>query len=424
MYNSTDVTIIIPVCCKTQESLGWLEECLQSAVSQGCEVVAHDDGSTVNTHDILSKYIKRYSYSVVNLGVSNARNQCVKLVRTSQIFPLDCDDRLKPDSIASLVKVWNGVPVYPDLAKFGQVNDPHYKLMEFHCDHITTYVGFSSVNVLHSLEQNKAIGGWDETIDFYEDGEYNARLFAMYCGQRHAEPLVEYRIHANQRTKHYGKLAAEYAARILVKIRSLDMACSSCGKRRTGPGNDPSAGVNSMLQNSMQRGPITSVLIGESYKNMPIDFEGKVLAVYVGGEGKAKHYYQGQGSKFSHRVQYGDHLYVDPRDAREFEATSDTRMLVRVKPRATVPQPVIVVEQPKPAETSKAPAPIRLVPEIPKVVYDLPDIANMTKGDVLQYDWGGIDIPACIRMEARGKNRKGIIEFLKLKIQGANVNTD
>lgn len=411
----SDVTIVIPVYCDTEEKLIWLDECFKSVMSQGCEVVAFDDGSTVNTIPVISKYIKRYGFSKTNRGVSFARNECVKLARTPLIYPLDCDDKLRPGAISTLEKLWKGVPIYSDMSKFGLVTDPHYELMNFHCDLITQYVGFTTVNVLHSVEQYYAIGGWDTLLDFYEDGEYNARLFARFCGYRHAEPLVEYRIHSTQRTKRYAKNAAEYATRILERIRSLDMACTACGKRRSSVSNAANisnAAKSSPLITTNTRGTVTEVLIGESYRNVPLEFDGKVLALYVGGEGKMKHYYQGQGSKQSYKVRYGDHIYADPRDVRDAAATSDTRMLIRVMRREE--QPVVTVT-PQKVEVAPLPQPIE-VPEMPKIVYDLPDIVNMTLSDLKDTPLDGVDIPALIRMEARGKNRKQIIEWLKKRV--------
>lgn len=420
----SDVTIIIPVYCNTDERLGWLEECLQSAISQGCEVVAYDDGSTVNVRALLSKYIKTFAYSDTNRGVAFARNECVKLVKTSLIFPLDCDDRLKPGSIQTLERLWKGIPLYVDLAKFGLINDNHYQLMEFDCSHITKFVGFTSVNVLHSVEQHNTIGGWDITLDFYEDGEYNARLFARYCGQRHAEPLVEYRIHATQRTKRYQKKAAAYATNILAKIRSIDMACSACSKRRSSVTNTSSASVSNLpaatnnFISLAERGAATQVLIGESYQNVPLEFEGKVLAVYVGGQGRMKHYYNGVASNTPYKVKYGDHLYVDPRDARTANMISDTRLLVRVERAESKPVVVVQPQPAQPVEVATMPEPVKLsMPDVPQVVHNLPDIGNLKLSDLKAMDelgeLDGVDIPALIRMEARGKNRKQVIDWLK-----------
>ena len=98
----SDVTIILPVYCDSAIKLQWLEECLQSIVGQGCNIVAFDDGSPENTLAVLSKYIQDIAYSKTNRGVSFARNECIKLVKTSLLIPLDCDDTLQPGAIADL----------------------------------------------------------------------------------------------------------------------------------------------------------------------------------------------------------------------------------------------------------------------------------------------------------------------------------
>jgi len=418
MYN---VTIIIPVYCTNQQGLNWLDECLQSALAQECAVVAYDDGSTVNVREVLSKYNITYSYRDEHLGVSAARNACAELAKTSLILPLDCDDRLKPGAVEKLVYRWAGVPVYPDLEKFGKVRDPHYRLMDFHCDHVLNYVGFTSVNVLHSVEQHKAIGGWDTSLDFYEDGEYNARLLGTYCGLHLAEPLVEYRIHDHQRTQQYKKQAAQYTAVLLNKIRSYEMACRTCGgKRRTGFGNDPTrpaAQTSTLNATATTRGPIVQVSVGESWRSLPSEFEGRILARYVGGKGKGRHYYQGKISNIPYRVTHGDVLYADARDVRDAENTADTRQLVRIKQEelASKPEPAKVVEPelPQLVEEKVEPTPEPTAP----VVKELPELSNMTVDDVLALDLSEHDVPAMIRSEARGKNRKVVISYLKNKVK-------
>ena len=167
----TTVSIIIPVYCKTDESLTWLRECVESAVLQDCEVVVVDDGSPLDIKKALEGMnIKRVSS--VHVGVSEARNIAARYATGDLIFPLDCDDRLVPGAISKLLLYWDGkTPVYPDVRKFGLENVDHYKLPEFTCEHIYDHVGFTSVNVLHLRDQWKSLGGWDPTIEFYEDGD-------------------------------------------------------------------------------------------------------------------------------------------------------------------------------------------------------------------------------------------------------------
>jgi hypothetical protein len=409
-----DVTIIIPVYVTTQEGLVWLEECFQSALSQGCEVAVYDDASPIDVMPLLSKYIRRYSYRKEHMGVSVARNEAIALSETSLILPLDCDDLLAENAVTKLLSAWEGIPVYPDLEKFGDETDAHYKLLDFHCEHLTNLVGFTSVNVLHSKSQWEQVGKYDPAIDFYEDGEYNSRLLGTYCGMRYPEPLVRYRIHKNQRTKQYFKRSSEYALKLLDKIRRYEMACSSCGgKSRRTASNSPQQ--NPQAPSMTQRGPQTDVMIGDSYKNLPSEFEGKVLVTYLGGKGKGKHYYQGQGSNNMYKVTYGDVLYVDPKDARNPGEMANTRAFERIV-NMKAPEPVKVVEPPAPQPPPAAvKEPERVEVALPPPP-ELPDIRNMTYKHITDLDLSSVPIPALIRSEARGKNRKNVLDFLKGKV--------
>ena len=346
-----DVTIIIPVYCTTEQALVWLDECLASAVAQGCEVVCWDDGSTQDVKPVLRKYKLDY-HGGNHEGVSKARNSAVDIVSTRLIYPLDCDDTLKPGSITQLLSLWNGsTPVYSDVAKFGLVNVPHYNLLEFDCNHIRTHVGFSSVNVLHLKAQWEALGGWDPTIDFYEDGEYNARLYARWCGVRCPHPLVNYRIHDNQRTKTYAAKASEYAKRILDRIRRLDMPCSTCGGKRRAT--------------VVTAQPVQQAAAKIDPKTLPGEMNGRVLAQYVGGKGKGKHYYQGPTTRYMYKVTYGDYVYADPTDTRTAEEimTKPNWLLVKY-----IGAPIPVPQQ-APAPTAVAtPAPVQAAPQAPKPI--------------------------------------------------------
>ena len=219
------VSVIIPAYCDTSQKVDWLLECIESVVKQDAEIIIYDDGSPSNvTIDLMMFGNRVRYYRGDQVGVSHARNEAVKLATCELILPLDCDDKLHPNAISRLLSVWDGeTPVYPDVAKFGAENVPHYALLDFSCDHILKHVGFSSVNVLHRKKQWESIGGWNEELDFFEDGEYNARLFSKYCGKRFPEPLVMYRIHDSQRTVKYKKQSAYYANKIMQMIRRLEM---------------------------------------------------------------------------------------------------------------------------------------------------------------------------------------------------------
>jgi len=348
MYN---VSIIIPAYCTTPESVEWLRECIDSALIQDCEVVVYNDGSTESLHK-LRKDSHIFIDGSVNAGVSHARNRAAYYATKDMLYPLDGDDRLKPGSISKLLDYWHKyetMPVYSDVAKFGIENVEHYALLDFDCSHILNHVGFSSVNVLHPKEYWKKVGGWEEWLVFYEDGFYNAQLFAQWCGVRCPEPLVEYRQHADQRTKKFDKQSAYFAKLVLDKIRRLDMGCGGgCGKK------------SSKMLKTSSNAPLMQA-IPVDVQALPGEQGGRILAQYVGGKGKGRHYYQGPKTRYMYKVLYGDYIYADPTDVKDPGNAYNSSLLVKVIkteskaiPQETVSVAAVPAEvaapQPGPAE--------------------------------------------------------------------------
>ncbi len=398
-----DVSIIIPIYCTTEESIIWLEECLESAVRQDCEVVSINDKSLIDISKVIKKFKLRHIDLKEHRGVSVARNAGVMASAHKLIIPLDCDDRFAEGAVGKLLSAWDGTtPVYPDVKKFGLENIPHFHLLDFACDHIIKHVGFSSVNVLHAKEQWRLIGGWDPTLEFYEDGEYNARLFAKYCGKRLPEPLVEYRMHENQRTKTYRKQSGTYARKILESIRRLDMPCSSCNKKKTFVAGVPST---------------TIVSKSIDVKSLPGELEGRLLVEYVGGKGRGKHYYRGPRTSFPYKVVYGDHTYVDPKDVKKDE--NDASLFIRIVQQTT---PTAPVQEPVKSEEVQRTARINVVrePLVDETQQEsLPDITNMTVQEV--YGMDAIPVESAkklLSMERNGKNRVKVIQHLQKIISG------
>lgn len=412
-----DVGIIIPVYCKTEVSLVWLDECLHSAVAQGCKVSMYDDGSPMDISGVVDKYLGKYDIvygkGEINKGVSHARNEAVAQCDSKLIMPLDCDDIIVDGAIGKLLLVWNDVPIYPDIEKFGNVNIKHYKLLEFSCEHLYNHVGFTSVNVMHSKDQWKNIGGWDRSIYFYEDGEYNARLLGTYCGVRYPLPLIRYRYHDDQRTVEYKDRAHRIAKELQTKIRSYDMACPGCSKKRVSPSNLSVTGKLGVTRMSNITGRRSDSTVNIHDIKLPVEFEGKVLVQYVGGRGRGKHNYRGIVSTTSYRVLYNDVLYADPRDVREAEDSSSQSMLVRIYPK-----PSKKVEQEPVGENvvalEKSPRNIPDREPVGDFEEELEiDPSNMTISQIKEIGLDAEEAKVILEWEKEGKARKNVIKYLE-----------
>ena len=409
-----DVTIIIPSYVTDKQSYDWLKECISSALLQDCQVVVYDDNSVVDPFVLLNEFDNVENLHVYkgssHKGVSYARNRAVEHVSTSLILPLDCDDLLVEGAVDKLLSVWTGVPVYPDLSKFGLVEVPHYRLLDFSCDLLKEKLGISSVNVLHSIDQWRYIGGWNEQLDLYEDAEYNARLMLMYCGIAYHEPLVRYRQHASQRTRKIKDSAysVEVSRNILDNLRRIQMGCPSCGgKRRTA--------TNSMTS-------VAPVAVNPA--NLPGEQNGRVLSLYVGGKGQGAHYYKGISTHFAYKVVYGEYYYVDPNDATSSLTPGRRSLFVQVEKQSTIAKieekklqevvartPVLDTVRTSVVEESS------MVEESSAVNDSLPDISIMNFNEIKDLDLSDEDFSLLLSREESGRNRKGIINYLKNRIQ-------
>jgi len=461
------VSIIIPAYCKNKQDLEWLDECLASVVcqkqtcegsadtsqdvSQGdsrvgsvspvCEVVVWDDGSLVDLAPVRNRYAASGKGRVkwgggggkdINCGVSVARNRAVEIASGPLLFPVDCDDVLVPDAISILLAQWDGTPLYPDIYKFGVDNIPHYQLLDFVCKHLAKKVGIASVGVLHSKEQWKSVGGWDEQLDFYEDGEYNARLFLNYCAVRVKQPLYGYRTHADQRTKLNEYRSVQMMRKVLAMVQDYERSgvmrggCPGCSPRRTRPTN-PNPPAATVSQSTPPRRPFA-----QRAAELPGSAGGgKVFARYIGGAGKGTHYYRGPATKFAYKVRHDDIVAVDHRDASDPSDPGHAQQSLLVLIERERPS-VSVSVSPPPSPPPPAPAPpvrepvrsdvVRL-PVVPIVevekgaVEDLPNITLIPYRLLVTMDIAPDVAVRLLDIETKGKNRRKHIAYLGRRVR-------
>jgi hypothetical protein len=395
------VTVIVPVYVVSDQAVDWLGECFQSVHNQAAEVVIWDDGSPYaweRVAHLLPDHAQVY-HSSTNKGVSHARNQAVERVRTPLFLPLDCDDRLAQDAVVQLQEAWQGIPVYPDLAKIGQVTEKHYALQNFSPDLLLSSLGIASVNVLQSVDQWTVLNGWNEGVTFFEDCEYNIRLLCKFCGIRYPRPLVEYRIHPNQRTRQYRDQAATIGRKIALRFEGIDMCC---GKKAQGlaartAASKAAKGVQQTMaarQEPDQQGMLPGTQ-GDA-----------VLVEYIGSPGVGNHYRQGPATGYHYKVVYGANLYVDPSDAVDSRAEAYLSPFIRVYPATSEATPTAPTAST--ATVERTPVSVPDVRSPVTRVQSLPDIATMVWRDIKNFDFSGLSsdqLAELIRMEEDGKGR-------------------
>lgn len=103
MY-SCKISVIVP-CYNVSKYIDRCIECLNVQTFKDFEIICIDDGSTDNTLQILNKYKRIVKIiSTNNQGVSQARNEGIKVASGEYIYFFDPDDYLVPDALSILYK--------------------------------------------------------------------------------------------------------------------------------------------------------------------------------------------------------------------------------------------------------------------------------------------------------------------------------
>lgn len=410
------ISAIVPAHINDPIQLGWLKECLFSISPVVDEVIVMDDASTVHIGGLgnVGSNIKLFRTDIKQ-GTSRARNLAVTEAKNHLIFPLDCDDVVIPDAFERYVKVYDGTPLYPDLLKLrANGEEKRHVMMDFDCQLLFKHV-ITSVNVLHQKIQWEAIGGWDEEIDYIEDGEYNARLLYIYCGKRFPEPVVKYRQHEFQKTKEYANEHKQLLQQAITKFRSFAMGKRGCcgGKRPVKTSNiNKTTVATSPTSGFASKGKVTP--------GIPGTVDGLITVKYIGGKGKGKHYIRGAVTKFNYKVSYNNYFNIDPRD----EAVSPLFVkVVKEKPKAVKGN--TVQKQVKKA----APKPVReAVKEVERVAVEEDYDDDIDVGEVLNQNYRIVlesldelaptqeEATIILDAEKQGKNRKKVIAYLERRL--------
>jgi hypothetical protein len=342
------IAAIIPIYAKVEEQIKWLGECLESVVKQADEVVVWDDGSPISLEPVVRKYPEVTFLGDVHRGKSYSRNMAVGASTSELIFPVDADDILLP-VLDVMRSEWRGIPLYGDLVMLdGDTRGP-FSLVPFDCD-LMQQQCISSVNVLHSKKQWEMVGGWDESLNVYEDWLYNAKLFWMFCAKKLSTPIIEYRQHKMQSTKTESPLHM-YNTMMGVKLLIGDYVRRNempgcCGKkRRIGDDKMNNEGTNmvSLRATTMARQELGMSVIAD-LAALGDPGPGKIWARYVGGRGMGPHGRRGMNSRRKYMpIQWGEVHSVNTEDAvtpEEFEAGKANCGFVSLKTNASTMPPV------------------------------------------------------------------------------------
>jgi len=180
-------------------------------------------------------------------GPAHTRNRALAHVRGLFTIPLDADDYLLPGSVVTLLHEYaRGTHGYVYGDSYTQERDGRY-LLRGAPDYVQhTYTdaagqvlgGMDSFNIhvvtaLTPTKHWRAVGGWDERVDAWEDWTGHLRLaIAGVCGYHLPQPVLTYRVYEGDRMQRFYGGAPELMERVWELYRNqegrIEMA-SCCG---------------------------------------------------------------------------------------------------------------------------------------------------------------------------------------------------
>jgi len=215
------ISILIPV----YNSERYLAECLDSILAQdfdNFEILISDDGSKDNSLELIKTYAAkdtriRWWQNPRNLGLTSNHNACLKEARGEFIKFLHQDDKfLHPSALGQMATVLEKNPAVTLVATASHLIDENGKVLAVR-NHFAPGGIFDGKKVIvRCLEANKnlvgeptvvmfrrsqSVRGFDERFRQILDMEFSFHLLEQGQFYFLPEPLIAYRVHAQQATK-------------------------------------------------------------------------------------------------------------------------------------------------------------------------------------------------------------------------------
>lgn len=259
-------------------------------------------------------------------GPAHTRNRALAAAKGLFTLPLDADDYLLPHAVENLLREYgrgrHGY-IYGDAYTLEQAGT---YLLRPAPDYVQNHMRHHNIHVVTALTPTKhwrAVGGWDEGVDAWEDWSGHLRLaIAGICGYRLPQPIFTYRVYEGDRmTRFYGG-APELMEKVLVRYRNkegnIPMA-SCCG------GDSDLAAV---ARNAVSGAPLAAAAPMES---------GKVRVEYIGDDKGS----QTWEHPFGHTIRLGNNTIDRYRDLtiEQVEWLQSFDIPIRVVPTFDGPEP-------------------------------------------------------------------------------------
>lgn len=234
----------ISICCITYNRkpfLGDLIHSVQRQLTDECEFVILDDGSTDGTSDICQEENIRYHWQE-NQGRPFARNKCVELARGEYIIWIDSDDRLAPQIIRHYLDVLGNYPSCDIVTGAIVVTDEQMRPVERRPvpkwiespDHLLPAMIYknhiSNGGTLIRSDLFARFGGYDTEFSVCQDYEWFSRIAGEVQVCQTDATMQLWRVHNKGRAADFdlSPYEAEVSAR-LIKRAGLKKACPDAG---------------------------------------------------------------------------------------------------------------------------------------------------------------------------------------------------
>ncbi len=204
------VSVVIP-CFNQGHYLGEAIESVFAQTYPAFEVIAVDDGSTDNSHEVAARYPDVRRFRQPNRGVAAARNLGLAQSRGEMVVFLDADDRLLPNAlelgVAAMIKrphIAFAAGMSRDIGEDGKVlrkrgqplvMQDHYLNLLKDC-----YI-WSGSSLVSRRSAIAAVGGFNEELEAGDDYELYLKLARRYPIFCHDSVVTEYRRHGSNTTR-------------------------------------------------------------------------------------------------------------------------------------------------------------------------------------------------------------------------------
>jgi len=377
-YDEPLISVIIPVSAAHVKTLADSLDSLEAQTFRRWEAVVVDDSG----ENIVDRYKVSYPYvrwvrTEEKAGAGKARNLGVDNARANLIVFLDADDWLYPEALEVMLEAFNDEPaiIYTDYVGKAKIDNPDdladdLKERIYYHDERTgdAVIGFRSadydprvcqhqppehgqpliwalVTCLYPKAWHYEIGGFDESMDSWEDVDYHWRLAkAGKCYVRVPQELAVVRFYTGTRRDLGVQKHRRLISYLRKKYEEIEVMGCGCGARKTynprRPALPRAVPTNTTKEASMQDGEF-------------------VLAKYL-HPNRGKHRVIGGNTKIDYGRRAGGETFL----VHVNDVQGQPHLFQRIEQPQPAPKPITPAAPPKVEAEVYEPEPIEISTEL------------------------------------------------------------